>query len=83
MLCFTAWRKKSTTASFRFRFKRLTQNQIQYEIRDNGYGMEDQQLEELLNSLRQFDKRVANRRQDAKLWNWVIQYLSENQVVLR
>lgn len=35
--------------------QKVAQNKVQYVIRDNGYGMEDNQLEELLNRLQQFD----------------------------
>ncbi|WP_307605032.1 sensor histidine kinase [Paenibacillus sp. V4I9] len=46
--------------------QKIAQNQVQYVIRDNGYGMEDKQLEELLNCLRQFDTPSYSKN-DAKL----------------
>ena len=40
----------------------MDQNHIQYEIQDNGYGMEEEQLEKLLDHLRQFDKEDQSER---------------------
>ena len=74
--------KKIDNGIVQIKVQKITQNQVQYVIRDNGYGMEEKQLEELLNSLRQFDT-ASHSEKDAKHRNWVIQYLSENQVVLR
>ncbi|MBD0384086.1 histidine kinase [Paenibacillus sp. WST5] len=47
--------KKIDNGIVQITVQKIAQNQVQYVIRDNGYGMEDKQLEELLNRLRQFD----------------------------
>jgi two-component system, sensor histidine kinase YesM len=47
--------KKIDNGIVQISVQKTAQNQVQYVIRDNGYGMENKQLEELLNRLRQFD----------------------------
>ena len=57
--------KKIDNGIVQITVQKIAQNQIQYVIRDNGYGMEDKQLEELLKSLYQFDTPSYSEK-DAK-----------------
>ena len=59
--------KKIDNGIVQISVQKTAQNQVQYVVRDNGYGMEDQQLEELLKSLRQLDTSPSHSEKDAKL----------------
>lgn len=58
--------KKIDNGLVQITVQKIAQNQVQYVIRDDGFGMEDKRLEELLNSLRQFDT-PSHSEKDAKL----------------
>lgn len=58
--------KKIDNGLVQITVQKIAQNQVQYVIRDDGYGMEDMELEELLNGLRQFDTPSYSEK-DAKL----------------
>lgn len=47
--------KKVDNGIVQIKMQKIDQNHIQYEIKDNGYGMEEERLEKLLYRLRQFD----------------------------
>jgi two-component system sensor histidine kinase YesM len=58
--------KKIDNGTVQIKVRKIEQNHIQYEIQDNGYGMEEERLEKLLYRLRQYDtsgqsEREANR----------------------
>lgn len=57
--------KKVDNGIVQITMQKTVQNKVQYVIRDNGYGMEDKQLEELLKSLRQFDT-LSHSEKDVK-----------------
>ena len=54
--------KKIDNGVIQIKLKKMNQNHIQYEIQDNGYGMEEERLEKLLYHLRQFDKEDQSER---------------------
>ncbi|MDQ0874530.1 two-component system sensor histidine kinase YesM [Paenibacillus sp. V4I3] len=58
--------KKIDNGTVQITVQKTAQNKVQYVIWDDGYGMEDKQLEELLNCLRQFDTPSYSKN-DAKL----------------
>ena len=52
--------KKIDNGIVQIRLQKINQNHIQYEIQDNGYGMEEERLEKLLNICGNLI-RLANR----------------------
>lgn len=54
--------KKIDNGIIRIKMQKIDQNHIQYEIQDNGYGMEEERLEKLLHRLRQFDSAGQSER---------------------
>ncbi|WP_199615841.1 cache domain-containing sensor histidine kinase [Paenibacillus alkalitolerans] len=50
----------------RVEVKKTAQNQVQYIVQDNGYGMEEIQLKELVARLRQFESQGWMAREAAK-----------------
>ncbi|MFC5467958.1 sensor histidine kinase [Cohnella suwonensis] len=55
--------KKIDDGIVRIQVHKTPQNQIQYVIRDNGYGMDDKQLKELNDRLRHFDSQSQTSRE--------------------
>ncbi|WP_373228588.1 sensor histidine kinase [Cohnella sp.] len=55
--------KKIDNGTVRIEVHKTPQNQVQYVIVDNGYGMEDKQLTELNDRLRQFDSQGQMTRE--------------------
>lgn len=54
--------KKIDNGIIQIKMQKIDQKHIQYEIQDNGYGMDDERLEKLVHRLRQFDTAGQSER---------------------